>query len=204
MLGRMRILAVVVAACWAALSVPAPPVEAAQLVPPPIAAKAFMLVDADSGRVLDALNEHEALPPASTQKLMTALVATEKLSRDATFTVGVTPTAQQALRIGMNHGEVWSFGPAMHALLMISANDAAAAIAERVGGEADALTPRRERLGAALPQLPGVAAAQLARGAEDAPDHARSAVMLSDEGAGAGAGCGCGAAPLLQQKTSVT
>ena len=134
MLGRMRLLPVLVAACWAALSVPAAPATAAQLVPPLIAAKAFILVDADSGRVLDALNEHEALPPASTQKLMTALVATEKLSRDATFTVGVTPTAQQALRIGMNHGEVWSFGPAMHALLMISANDAAYALAEAASG----------------------------------------------------------------------
>src|ERR1044071_9053987 len=74
------------------LAVPARPAPAgAQAAPPPgqpWPAKAWILVDADTGKVLDAFNEHEALPPASTQKIMTALVACEKLTPDATFTVG--------------------------------------------------------------------------------------------------------------------
>jgi serine-type D-Ala-D-Ala carboxypeptidase (penicillin-binding protein 5/6) len=131
---RIWVLSVLVVVCWAVLSVPKTRPARAQFDPPPIPAKAFILVDADSGRVLDAQNEHEALPPASTQKLMTALVATEKLSRDAVFAVGTTPTAQPAMRIGMRLGESWSFGPALHALLMVSANDAAYALAEAASG----------------------------------------------------------------------
>jgi serine-type D-Ala-D-Ala carboxypeptidase (penicillin-binding protein 5/6) len=108
----------------------------AQAPPPgaPFPAKAWILVDADSGRVLDAFDEHEALPPASTTKLMTALVATEKLPADTGFTVGPIAAAQPAMRIGMVAGERWTFDAALHALMLVSANDAAYALAEAASG----------------------------------------------------------------------
>ena len=109
----------------------------AQTVPPPAPthpAKAWILADADTGRVLDAHNEHEALPPASTQKIMTALVAAEKLPRGATVTVGPTAAAQPAMKIGMVEGEQWALDQALHALMMVSANDAAYALAEAASG----------------------------------------------------------------------
>ncbi len=118
---------------------PAP--AAAQAAPPPgqpIPAKAWILVDADTGKVLDAFNEHEALPPASTQKVMTALVATEKLARDTTFTVGTTAAAQAAMRIGMVAGQNWSLDQALHSLMLVSANDAAYALAEAASGTVEA------------------------------------------------------------------
>src|SRR5919107_6014935 len=94
------------------LSAAAGPAPAgAQAVPPPgqpYPAKAWILVDADTGKVLEAFNEHEALPPASTQKIMTALVPTEKLTKDATFTVGTVAAAQAAMKIGMMAGEQWT------------------------------------------------------------------------------------------------
>ncbi|HVW33674.1 MAG TPA: hypothetical protein VHL53_14135 [Acidimicrobiia bacterium] len=101
-------------------------------------AKAWILVDADTGRVLDAFDEHEALPPASTTKLMTALVATEKLSKEATFPIRPDAAAQPAMRIGMVAGEVWSFDAALHSLMMVSANDAAYALAEAASGSLEA------------------------------------------------------------------
>jgi serine-type D-Ala-D-Ala carboxypeptidase (penicillin-binding protein 5/6) len=113
----------------------------AQTAPPPGVpwpAKAWILVDADTGKVLDAFNEHEALPPASTQKIMTALVATEKLTREATFTVGTVAAAQAAMKIGMVAGEQWTLDPALHSLMMVSANDAAYALAEASSGSLDA------------------------------------------------------------------
>lgn len=113
----------------------------AQTPPPPqaaYAAKAWILVDADTGKVLDAFNEREAFPPASTQKVMTALVAVEKLSPDATFTVGPVAAAQAAMRIGMVPGEQWTLGPALHSLMIVSANDAAYALAEAASGSLDA------------------------------------------------------------------
>src|SRR5438132_5917068 len=113
-----------------------PPPAGAQAAPPPGAhpAKAWILVDADTGKVLDAFDEHEALPPASTTKLMTALVATEKLAKEATFTVGADAAAQPAMRIGMAAGERWTFDAALHSLMMVSANDAAYALAEAASG----------------------------------------------------------------------
>src|ERR1044071_2314918 len=118
---------------------PAP--AGAQAAPPPgqpFPAKAWILVDADTGKVLDAFNEHEALPPASTQKIMTALVATEKLPHDASFTVGPVAAAQAAMRIGMVAGQQWTLDPALHSLMMVSANDAAYALAEAASGTLDA------------------------------------------------------------------
>src|SRR5581483_778933 len=108
---------------------------AAQSPPgPPYQAKAWILVDAGTGRVLDAYTQHEALPPASTTKLMTALVATEKLAPEAIVTVSPVAAAQPAMRIGMVAGQQWTLDAAMHSLMMVSANDAAYALAEAASG----------------------------------------------------------------------
>src|SRR5581483_6951147 len=63
--------------------------------------------------------------PASTTKLMTALVATEKLAPEAIVTVSPVAAAQPAMRIGMVAGQQWTLDAAMHSLMMVSANDAA-------------------------------------------------------------------------------
>ena len=119
----------------------APTAAGAQTAPPPGAgppAKAWLLADADTGAVLDAFNEHEALPPASTQKIMTALVAAEKLPRDATIHVGPVAAAQPAMKIGMTEGEQWGLSDSLHSLMMVSANDAAYALAEAASGSLEA------------------------------------------------------------------
>ncbi len=118
-----------------AIGRPAP--AGAQTAPPPgqpYPARAWILVDADTGKVLEAFNEHEALPPASTQKIMTALVSAEKLPRDVTFTVGTVAASQAAMRIGMAAGQQWGLDHALHSLMMVSANDAAYALAEAASG----------------------------------------------------------------------
>jgi D-alanyl-D-alanine carboxypeptidase (penicillin-binding protein 5/6) len=128
-----------VTAILSATARPAP--AGAQTAPPPgqpYPAKAWILVDADTGKVLEAFNEHEALPPASTQKIMTALVAAEKLTRDATFTVGTVAASQAAMRIGMAAGQQWGLEHALHSLMMVSANDAAYALAEAASGSLEA------------------------------------------------------------------
>ncbi|MDQ3944719.1 MAG: hypothetical protein M3357_06140, partial [Actinomycetota bacterium] len=95
---------------------------------------AYILVDADFGAVLAARAHHDALPPASTTKLMTALVAVEKLPPEAVFVVDDTAAAQPAMRIGMRAGQGWALSPALHSLLMVSANDAAYALAQAASG----------------------------------------------------------------------
>ena len=99
--------------------------------PPP---EAFILVDAGTGAIITGRNMHEALPPASTAKIMTALTAVERLRPDAMIPVSQNAANREAMKIGMQAGSRWPFAQAMASLMMVSANDAAYAIAERVGG----------------------------------------------------------------------
>lgn len=129
---RLWVLPVLAAAWVGAPSSSLP--AGAQEAPPAPAARAWVLADAGSGRVLAGHRHHEPLPPASTTKLMTALVAVEKLPRGAVFVISERPATQLAMRIGMKAGQGWALDPALHALLMVSANDAAYALAEAASG----------------------------------------------------------------------
>lgn len=133
---RLWVLPILAAAWVGALSSPLP--AGAQEAQPAPAARAWVLVDAGSGQVLAGQQHHEPLPPASTTKLMTALVSVEKLPRGAVFVVSERPAAQLAMRIGMKVGQGWALDPALHALLMVSANDAAYALAEAASGSVEA------------------------------------------------------------------
>jgi D-alanyl-D-alanine carboxypeptidase (penicillin-binding protein 5/6) len=132
MRGRLWVATVLAAVSSVAVVLPVTARPAGAGVVPP--AKAWILVDADSGTVLAASGHHQALPPASTTKLMTALVAAEKLPREAVLTVDDTAASQPAMRIGMTPGQGWALSPTLHSLLMVSANDAAYALAEAASG----------------------------------------------------------------------
>jgi D-alanyl-D-alanine carboxypeptidase len=99
-----------------------------------------VVVDADTGEVLAGGGAHDALPPASTVKIMTALAALERLPLDATITVseraaGVQASANNPIR--MQPGEQWRLRDALTVLLLASGNDAAYAIAETAAGSLD-------------------------------------------------------------------
>ena len=114
-------------------------------------AKAWILVDADSGAVLAALNHHNQYFAASLVKVMTAFVTLEQLQIMNEIEVSPLAAGQQPMRIGMSAGERWRLSDALHSLLMVSANDAAYAMAEAAAGSVEefaALTQRTgERLG---------------------------------------------------------
>ena len=99
--------------------------------PPP---EAFILVDAKTGSIITGRHVHEALSPASTAKIMTALVAVERLPLDARIHVTADAAGREAMKIGMPAGSRWPFRDAMASMMMVSANDAAYAIADTVGG----------------------------------------------------------------------
>ncbi|MGH9000339.1 MAG: D-alanyl-D-alanine carboxypeptidase family protein [Acidimicrobiia bacterium] len=131
---RLPTFALLVGLLGGAAALPGPVAGAAPGDPALPPTKAWILVDADSGQVLAGESHHLAVPPASTQKLMTALVAIEQLPADATFTVGEVAAAQPAMRIGMQAGQQWPLDEALHSLMMVSANDAAYALAEAASG----------------------------------------------------------------------
>ena len=125
-------------------TVPAPAVG----VPAGLAPKAFIVVDQATGRVISASNEHQPLPPASMTKVLTALTAVAALGPSDTVPVSARAAGMPAHKLNMKAGEVWPVQDVLESLLVSSANDAGAALAERVSGS-------MENFKTALAQLAG-------------------------------------------------
>lgn len=104
---------------------------------PDIVAKGAVLIDASSGQVLYSLNQNVPLPPASTTKVLTGILALEKLNPNDTVTVSADAAKVEGTRIGLFEGEKVKVNDLVYALLMNSANDAAIALAEKVSGSTE-------------------------------------------------------------------
>jgi D-alanyl-D-alanine carboxypeptidase (penicillin-binding protein 5/6) len=119
--------------------------------PPPPPPKAWILVDADTGAVLDQGNAHQPLPPASVTKVLTALIAVEQIQPGADIPISAEAQGMPARNMNMKAGQVFKFEDILHALLMVSANDAAVALAEKVSGSrqefANVMTQTAQRIG---------------------------------------------------------
>ncbi len=134
MTRRTGILSARLVAVAAAIAVLMLPVAAADAPPVVVGAKSAVLVDAASGAVLFGQQFHERRPMASTTKIMTALVALE--SAQLREVVTVSPNAQkvEGSHLALKPGEQLTLDDLLTALLLKSANDAAVAVAEHVGG----------------------------------------------------------------------
>ena len=111
--------------------VAAPPAPAAQAQSLP---KAYVLVDADTGAVLAQQDSRTLRSPASTIKLLTALIASQRLQPTDPIPISPVAEAMPALKINVKASQVWAYEHLMRSMLMVSANDAAVALAEKVGG----------------------------------------------------------------------
>ncbi len=117
------------------MSIPTQPLEAlAPLSPPEVTAEAWLLWDDTFQRELGSLQANEARAMASTTKMMTAIVALENSNLDDQVIVSEDAAAIGESEIDLVPGETWRMEDLLRALLMRSANDAAVAIAEHVGG----------------------------------------------------------------------
>ena len=104
-----------------------------------IDASACVLIDASTGRVLYENNAHQALPPASTTKVLTALLVLESIE-DLSTTVTLPDDFVNVGESGiqLEPGETHTVGDLLYALMLRSANDAAQALAIAVSGTEDA------------------------------------------------------------------
>ena len=91
-------------------------------------------MDAATGRVLFAKNPDLRLMPASTTKLMTALVVIERRNLSDVVTVSRKASSAPATRMGLRQGDNVTIEILLNAALIKSANDAAVALAEAVAG----------------------------------------------------------------------
>lgn len=102
---------------------------------PQTSAKAMCVVEMSSGRVLDQKNSDMLLPMASTTKIMTAITAIENCDDlDKVFEISPKAVGISGTSIYLRTGEKLSVRQLLYGLMLVSGNDAAVAIAERVGG----------------------------------------------------------------------
>jgi D-alanyl-D-alanine carboxypeptidase (penicillin-binding protein 5/6) len=117
----------------AASSTTATPTPAAS-GPPQVRAPAAILVEPVTGDVVFGRNADQRRPIASTTKLMTALVTLEHASLDDVMTTIDYHASPAESLAGFRAGEHVTVRDLLRALLITSANDAAATLAQRIGG----------------------------------------------------------------------
>jgi D-alanyl-D-alanine carboxypeptidase len=115
---------------------------AAVLAQPDISARGAIIVDADTGAVIWERNADEPLPPASTTKVMTAILALQSHQLDEHFPVSANAAATPPSKIGLRAGQSVALRDLLYAVLLKSANDAAVVVAEGVAGSELAFADR--------------------------------------------------------------
>ncbi|WP_026893729.1 D-alanyl-D-alanine carboxypeptidase family protein [Clostridiisalibacter paucivorans] len=103
-----------------------------------ILGKSAILIDAETGNVLYQKDMHKKMYPASTTKIMTAILALENSELTDMVTVDKkSPYEVDGSHIALEPGEVLSMNDMLHALLIESANDAALVIARHISGSVE-------------------------------------------------------------------
>ena len=100
-------------------------------------AKAAVLMDADSGRVLYSKNGELALANASTTKILTCILALEYSQSDAVVEASNRAAAAPKVHLGMQAGQQFYMKDLLYALMLESYNDCAVAIAEHIAGSVE-------------------------------------------------------------------
>lgn len=105
-------------------------------------AEALLVIEADTGKVLQAENATYPWYPASVTKIMTAYVALKavkegRLTLDSLFTVSPAAAAQAPSKMGFKPGTQVTLDNALKMMMVKSANDIAVVIAEGVAGSID-------------------------------------------------------------------
>ena len=114
---------------------------------PPISAGAAVLMEKETGEVLCEENAHERLEPASVTKIMTLLLAMEaidagQLDRDEQVSVSARAASMGGSQVYLKEGETMSVHELLKSVAVVSGNDAAVALAERLAGSEDRFVQR--------------------------------------------------------------
>lgn len=136
-----RLLSVLL--CIVMLIVPLGVASAAEEMPVEVKAKAAVLMDQTTGRVLMQMNAHEKLYPASVTKIMSLLLVMEALDSNKIRLTDIVTTSSVAAskggsQIWLKEGETMSVDELLRATAVYSANDACTALGEYVAGSDEA------------------------------------------------------------------
>jgi len=98
-------------------------------------AQAWLVADLESGRILASRNPDEPHAPASTIKILLAMVVLDHLSPDNFARANTSHTEVECSCVGLTPGQPYTTRQLLSALLMVSGNDAANMLADMLGGQ---------------------------------------------------------------------
>ena len=118
-------------------------------------AEALLVVEADTGKVLQAENATYPWYPASVTKMMTAYVTLKavkegRLALDGTLTVSPVAASQSPSKMGLKPGTQITVENALYMMMVKSANDMAVVLAEGVAGSIDGFSAQMNQTAARL------------------------------------------------------
>jgi D-alanyl-D-alanine carboxypeptidase (penicillin-binding protein 5/6) len=132
-------------------SIPAPTEYTPEGIPKTTAAS-VIVVDANNGKILYEKNPDQFRAPASTQKLLTALIIAESGFLDRQVTVQPTDTMAEPVKLNIKAGDTYQRIDLLRALLVKSPNDVARCLARDNAGSieafAEVMNRRAQQLGA--------------------------------------------------------
>jgi len=114
------------------------PAHARSSLQPSLVSRAALVVETHSGKLLFAKNPDQRMYPASTTKIMTAILAIESGRLDEKVTIRRTDTYVVPSIIGLIPGETITLRDLVYGLMLRSGNDAARAIARHLAGSQEA------------------------------------------------------------------
>ena len=124
----------------------------AAAAPPALNSDGVVLMDASTGQVLYSKNPDKQYYPASTTKVLTALISLENSNLDDKMTVGNDVASVDGTLVGLRPGEVYTARELLEGLLMESGNDCAQTLADNISGNstefAKLMNSRAKALGA--------------------------------------------------------
>ena len=125
---------------------------AAERAEPTVAAHGAILMDAKTGRVLWEKNSGNPMAMASTTKIMTAIIALENGNLEDVVTISQRAARSPEVNMNLTTGEELKLKDLLYALMLMSYNDAAVAIAEHISGDVETfcaeMTAKSKELGA--------------------------------------------------------
>lgn len=117
---------------------------------PAVLAQSYILVEASTGRVILEKDADVLKYPASMTKMMTAVLALEKLQPETQISILDDAANTEDCPLGFSQGDVFTRDELVGGMLLVSDNGAAVALADRVDGSVPAFAKRMNERAAVL------------------------------------------------------
>ncbi|MBD3648622.1 MAG: D-alanyl-D-alanine carboxypeptidase [Pseudomonadales bacterium] len=123
--------------------------------PPGIAAESYLLLDADTGKVIVEKNSDQRLPPASLTKIMTSYIAAAEVERgvvslEDAVDISVKAWQMEGSKMFVREGTKVKLGDLLRGVVIQSGNDASVAVAEHVAGSEESFVDMMNQQASAL------------------------------------------------------